>query len=593
MRKFLCSVILLPLIALAGGKADLMKVRTVWNDGEYQGKTAPIFAPPSVQPGSPRSGADFVGRIDTVGGTTYDRLVLGASDQYIYVDPTYGVHVTWMYSAEMSGHADRNMRYNFYDFAGGAWNFVDPTNFMNSGVNAFTDRSGFGMLDVNPVTGAAYIVAHQGDIYPNLARDAAPGAGTFEPCTGVPNADQYLWPSMSLTVSERAHVAVCDDTSRRGLYYASVDPWCTWSTPIGLASPAPDPQYPSYICRASKLSHKVVISWVYSNPDAASPDEGYYRMSNDDGVTWDPPAQILTPPTFTPGSETLATFHIAGICPFLDYADNLHIVANIGPLIAGQSYIIPCEIWHWYQPTNTWSKIVRASTDSLAAAVGYGALYASRPTLCEGDPGELVCIWEEFDSLNVEPMTSFLRAEIRGARSIDNGATWPDAVTLTEPGTDSKRFPAVAPRMYQDSVWIRYMADQCAGFGIAPYAQGPITNNPIIVQRVSKSCLSLPAVAEHGTSLPRAVSCAIWPNPSRTNTTIQYELLKPGSVRLSVRDAAGRTVRVLADGTAGPGRYYICWDGRGERGTVLQSGVYFCKLETGGKRLTQKVVLLP
>ena len=61
MRKMLCLAILLPLIALAGGKADLMKVQTVVNDGEYVGNSAPVYAAPRETPQRPASGLDVVG----------------------------------------------------------------------------------------------------------------------------------------------------------------------------------------------------------------------------------------------------------------------------------------------------------------------------------------------------------------------------------------------------------------------------------------------------------------------------------------------------------------------------------------------------
>jgi len=593
MRKMLCLAILLPLIALAGGKADLMKVQTVWNDGQYVGNSAPVYAAPRETPTHPAGSFDAPGKIDTVGGTTYDWQINGASDQFLVVDPTYGVHVTWMYSAEMSGHTDRNMRYNFFDFAGGAWNFIDPANFMNSGVNAFIDRSGFGMLDVNPVSGVAYIVAHQGNIFPNLARDAAPGAGIFDACPGTPNADQYLWPSMNLTANEQAHVALIDNATRFNAFYSKVDPWCTWSVPISVPDGmVPEPRFPTFIVKGSKsTSGKVVVTWDYYNVDVTLPDEGYYRVSDDNGATWADPVQVPLPPAFTPGSETLATFHIGGIYPFLDHADNLHIVANIGNIIAGQGYILPCEIWHWYQPNGTWSKIFRATTDTLGAAVGYNSLYAGRPTLCEGDPEELVCVWEEFDSLNVEPTTSFLRAEIRGARSLDNGVTWGNAVTITDPGTSSKRIPSVAPKMLNDTVWVRYEDDQCAGYGIAPYLQGPITNNPIIVQRMHKMVFPT-GIAEGPRTTPSRLVSDAYPNPFRSGTVISYDLPKAGNVSLTVYDAAGRPVKTLVNGRANPGSFFASWDGRADDGTSVASGIYFYTLATENSKLTRKLTLL-
>jgi hypothetical protein len=376
------------------------------------------------------------------------------------------------------------------------------------------------------------------------------------------------------------------------LFYSTVNPWCTWSVPMSIPNGmVPDPQFPTYICKSSKTSSKVVISWDYSNVDAASPDEGYYRVSDDNGGTWADPVQIPIPATFTPGSETLATFHIAGIYPFLDRSDNLHVVANVGPLIAGQGYVIPCEIWHWYQPTGTWSKIVRAAPETLAAPVGYNALYAGRPTLCQGTGNEFVCVWEEFDSLNWEPTSSRVRADIRGARSMDNGATWGPAVTLTTPGTDSKRFPSVAPKMLNDTVWISYLDDQCAGFGIAPYAEGPVTLNPIIVQRMHKTVFPT-GIEEGSKTTPSCLVSSAYPNPFRGGTVISYDLPKAGNVSLTVYDAAGRPVKTLVNHRANPGSFTASWDGRADNGASVAAGVYFYTLATENSKVTRKLTLL-
>ena len=589
MKRALCLAVLLPLIALAESKADLLKVRTVLNDGQCVGNTAPVLAAPRVLPKGATVGTDFVGRIDTVGGTTYDWQVSGPCDQYIYCDADYGVHVTWMYSAETTGFTDRNMRYNFYDFTAGAWNFVDPANFMNSGVNAFTIRSGYGMLDVNPISGCAYVCCNQApsNINPTVARDAAPGAGIFTECAGTPSADGYLWPSMCLTQSEQVHAALCDGATTQGIFESDVNPWCTWSTPVAFQDTAPVPGFPTYVAKGSRTSANAVISWVHLN--AADPSEGYYRMTTDDGVTWDPAVQIPFPPAFTPGSETTASFYIAGLYPMLDDNDNLHVVAAVMPMISGAAYIMPAEIWHWYQPTNTWSKIARQECDTLnlGGSVGYNALYADRPTLCQGGPNEFECVWEGFDSLNFESTTGLLRSEIFYARSVDNGATWGPYHQLTERDSTSKRFPSVASRVWHDTCFVRYEDDLCAGFGVE--GQGPITNNPIIVQRFWLG--EIHSIAEGKPAIRGTLTCAVSPSPFRGGTTISYDLPKSGNVRLSVCDVLGRTVRVLVNQTKSPGRYSAGWDGSGENGMLLPAGIYFSRLEAGAERLTRKLVI--
>ena len=260
-------------------------------------------------------------------------------DKFIEVDTTYGVHVTWIFSAStVSPYADRNMRYNYYDFTGRQWANIDPTNFMNSGVNVFTIRSGFGMLDVDPVTGCAYVCCHQvpSNIDPTVAKDAAPGAGIFTECAGTPSADGYQWPSMGLTSSEQVHVALCDNATTHGIFESDVNPWCTWSAPVQFQDTAPIPGFPTYIVTGSKTSTKAVMSWEYEN--ASGPGAGYYRQTTDDGATWDPAVPIPFPPAYTPGSESLPSFTISGIYPFLDNDDNLHIVATVGWAIRRPGY---------------------------------------------------------------------------------------------------------------------------------------------------------------------------------------------------------------------------------------------------------------
>jgi hypothetical protein len=361
---------------------------------------------------------------------------------------------------------------------------------------------------------------------------------------------------------------------------------------VAFNDTAPNPQFPSYVATGSKISTTAVISWVYVNP--SGPYRGYYRMTTDDGATWAPPVQIPLPPAFTPGSDSVATFY--SIYPFLDEGDNLHVVATVGWTTAGMSgmYVTPTEIWHWYQPTAMWSKIARQGPDTATYvnngySVGYNALFAGRPTLCQVGLNEFECVWEGFDSLNVEPQTGLLRADIYAARSIDNGSTWGPYERLTHPDSTSKRFPSVTTHAWYDTCFVRYEDDLCAGFGIE--GQGPITNNPIIVQRFK--FVWYYSVNDNGIRSPTVMALALSPNPVRMSSTISYDLPKSGNVRLSVCDALGRTVRVLVSETKGPGRYSAGWDGRNEQGRRLRAGIYFCGLETESRRLSRKLVLLP
>jgi photosystem II stability/assembly factor-like uncharacterized protein len=83
------------------------------------------------------------------------------------------------------------------------------------------------------------------------------------------------------------------------------------------------------------------------------------------------------------------------------------------------------------------------------------------------------------------------------------------------------------------------------------------------------------------------------PNPFRLTTTIEFVVPEgaSGTTALQVFDVSGRLVRRLAEGTHGPGRHAIEWDGRDDAGTALPSGIYFCRMEVRGETRTRKLVL--
>lgn len=81
---------------------------------------------------------------------------------------------------------------------------------------------------------------------------------------------------------------------------------------------------------------------------------------------------------------------------------------------------------------------------------------------------------------------------------------------------------------------------------------------------------------------------APYPNPFNPSTTIRYTVEKSGWVTLRAFDLLGREVRRLFDGEAEAGRVHqTVFDAR-----ELTSGIYFIRLESGGKAATQKVMLV-
>jgi hypothetical protein len=83
---------------------------------------------------------------------------------------------------------------------------------------------------------------------------------------------------------------------------------------------------------------------------------------------------------------------------------------------------------------------------------------------------------------------------------------------------------------------------------------------------------------------------APFPNPVHGLARFAFSLARSGTVRLRVRDLAGRTVRTLADGSYAAGRFEASWDGRAQGGAPCAAGLYFVELESGGARRSRPIV---
>jgi hypothetical protein len=118
------------------------------------------------------------------------------------------------------------------------------------------------------------------------------------------------------------------------------------------------------------------------------------------------------------------------------------------------------------------------------------------------------------------------------------------------------------------------------------YSYGMIKNGAEIA-RSGEVAVTLAGGVPHGVVLHPN-----YPNPFNPITHIEFELQKPGQARLEIFDLSGRKVRTLADEDLGSGRHERTWQGRDDRGRLVPSGAYYCRLEAGGVVEMQKMVLL-
>ncbi|MCX7785372.1 MAG: T9SS type A sorting domain-containing protein [candidate division WOR-3 bacterium] len=537
----------------------------------------------------------LVGRREVVGYTTYDWQFNGPVYTWCRTDPiANGIHIGWMASEQASGYTDRNEKYSFYSFASRTWEVL--------AMNIYSARSGFGGFDYNPITGCWHCVAHQsigGRLTPVAGRDQSPGGGIFETSTGPTG---YLWPPCGVTNNQAIHVACIkedpvgdyDDT----LCYTRVQPWNTWSTPIIIVDPMPQPYGPAHNIFASKTSNKVIITWEqWEHPGglAAPVDSAYYRISNNGGLTWEPPVLMPFPPAFAGYPENpKPSYHITSLFPMFDSQDNLHIMAAVNAVFYDTlPLVLPAEIWH-YCPTNNpaWSLVRRADTDTLTAGGGSNYIWACRPSLVQ-EPGtnNFYACWEEFDSLpNVDPTSGYNRADVYVAKSFNGGRTWGAPLRLNNRDETSKRYPCIGG-VVNDTVIVAYMIDSIAGSVVQN--QGRASRNPIVCHRVHKSQIPDPAPGIEDASAIKSynfnLSPAI-PNPSNSATKITYSLPTTAKTDLVIYDVLGRVIKTLVSETKPAGEYSVLWDGRNDMGKKVEAGIYFYTLKTPKKSVTKKLI---
>lgn len=83
-----------------------------------------------------------------------------------------------------------------------------------------------------------------------------------------------------------------------------------------------------------------------------------------------------------------------------------------------------------------------------------------------------------------------------------------------------------------------------------------------------------------------------YPNPFNPETSIVFELPRPGFARVDIHDVAGRALLTLVEGDMPAGRHVLTWDGRDRAGRSVASGTYFVRLHAEGAVDQRKLVLL-
>ena len=83
-----------------------------------------------------------------------------------------------------------------------------------------------------------------------------------------------------------------------------------------------------------------------------------------------------------------------------------------------------------------------------------------------------------------------------------------------------------------------------------------------------------------------------YPNPFNPSTTIAFSIPETGRVHVSVYNIKGQKVKDLLNTEMTRGNHRLVWDGRDTNNRNVASGIYFIKLESGGKTSIRKAMLM-
>ena len=83
-----------------------------------------------------------------------------------------------------------------------------------------------------------------------------------------------------------------------------------------------------------------------------------------------------------------------------------------------------------------------------------------------------------------------------------------------------------------------------------------------------------------------------YPNPFNPSTRIEFSLPKDQEAWLGIYNTRGQLMKTLLNGQTAKGSHQTVWNGLDDNGLPVASGIYLCKLVSGGKSQVRKMILM-
>ena len=220
--------------------------------------------------------------------------------------------------------------------------------------------------------------------------------------------------------------------------------------------------------------------------------------------------------------------------------------------------------------------------NAKAALLSNGLVFSNVPQLFFNDSLNIIVLYAASNT-GVDNLGMHLRYSLDGGR--------PFASLQMSPTTDSDQFLVIIPKQLVGTL-VHYYIEGVDQGGIrrtnpynAPdsllsfrYGDGDtsrVTSTPILVTRPSNFLLY-----------------QNYPNPFNPSTTIQFYSPQSTDAEVTIYNTLGEKVKTLFRGKVYEGNNFFPWDGLGERGERVASGVYFYELRTPTFFQTKRMLLI-
>ncbi|MEA1973424.1 MAG: FlgD immunoglobulin-like domain containing protein, partial [Candidatus Cloacimonadota bacterium] len=91
---------------------------------------------------------------------------------------------------------------------------------------------------------------------------------------------------------------------------------------------------------------------------------------------------------------------------------------------------------------------------------------------------------------------------------------------------------------------------------------------------------------------PEVLNVTNYPNPFNPTTTIALNMPKAGNAEISIINIKGQIVKTIVNQELDKGQHSFKWNGFDNNDNSVASGVYFYKVETANKTVTNRMLLL-